>query len=72
MRRAAPLLVLGAAFFVVGCSGSAAPTEAPPITGKAPDWKAMSKAEKLALIEKTPMPEPEKVKMRQRIEQGLE
>ena len=32
----------------------------------------MSKEEKLALIEKQPMPEPERVKMRDRINRGLE
>lgn len=72
MRRAAPLVLLGAVLLSAGCSNSAAPTQAPPITGKAPDWKTMSKQEKLALIEKQPMPEAERIKMRQRIEQGLE
>jgi hypothetical protein len=62
---------LGAAIVLGGC-GNAAPSKAPPITGKVPDWKSMSKEDKIALIEKQPMPEAEKVKMRQRIEQGLE
>jgi hypothetical protein len=56
----------------VGCSDSAAPTKAPPITGKTKDWKTMSKEEKIALIKTQPMPESARQSQIDRINQGLD
>ena len=49
-------VIAGAAMVLEGC-GSAAPTSAPPITGKPrKKWKDMSSGEKIAVLEKSPAP----------------
>jgi hypothetical protein len=60
--------VIGTAMVLEGC-GEAAPTKAPPITGKArKKWKDMSSDEKIAVLEKSPA--PNKGKLEQLVREG--
>ncbi len=56
MKTTFSMAIVCALICAAGCSGSAAPTQAPPITGKVKAWTDMSKSEKIALIEKQPIP----------------
>jgi hypothetical protein len=56
----------------LGC-GSETSTAAPKVEGKArPDWKNMSKEEKIKLIQGQPIPEQAKADAIKRIEQGID
>lgn len=55
---------------LLGGCGDAAPTKAPPITGKIKEWKDMAKEEKLETVKTSPMPEEARAKMRADIEAG--
>jgi hypothetical protein len=71
MKKAVPFVLSLFAVLVIGC-GDAAPTKAPPVTGKVPDWKAMSKEEKIEVINKQPMPDAARTEAIRRIEQGID
>ena len=54
-----------------GCGESAA-TERPPVTGKVPDWKNMTKEQKIANINGQHIPDAAKRSAIDRINQGLD
>jgi len=73
IKTAISTVALIGAFVILpltGCSQTDAPTVAPPITGKVKDWKTMTKAEKIELIKKQPMPEDARQNELKKIEAG--
>ncbi|MGV3615552.1 MAG: hypothetical protein ACO1SV_09485 [Fimbriimonas sp.] len=70
MRKLQYLIAIAALAIAAGCSDSPS-TAAPNVQGKPrPDWKTMSKEEKIEMINKMPIPDDAKRKQIEDIQAG--